>query len=130
MDQMKKIKVDIGFPFWKIRFEINTGPVTAEVVGKHKFAYDIWGDTVNTASRKESSGKEGRVNNSGDTYNLVKEFFECKSRGKVTAKGKRKVSMYFLNRIRPELSNDEEGRLPNDEFKRMYEELREGVKVT
>jgi len=81
---------------------------------------------MDTASRMESSGKSGKVNISGQTYELVKDFFDCKSRGKITAKGKGKIPMYFVNRIKAELSEDEKGRLPNDEFKRMYAKLQAG----
>jgi class 3 adenylate cyclase len=75
---------------------IHTGPVIAGVVGTKKFAYDIWGDTVNTASRMESSGETGKVNISGSTYELVKEKFNCVHRGKIQAKNKGEVDMYFV----------------------------------
>jgi len=126
MEQMRAIKSGLKLPFWELRLGINTGPVTAGVVGKHKFAYDIWGDTVNTASRMESSGKSGKVNISGQTYELVRDFFDCKSRGKVTAKGKGRIPMYFVNRIKVELSEDADGRLPNEEFRRLYAKLKAG----
>jgi class 3 adenylate cyclase len=64
-------------------------------VGSKKFAYDIWGDTVNTASRMESTGKIGKVNISGDTFRLVSEKFECTYRGKIAAKNKGEIDMYF-----------------------------------
>ncbi|TAE18713.1 MAG: hypothetical protein EAZ95_03595, partial [Bacteroidetes bacterium] len=70
--------------------------VIAGVVGKNKFAYDIWGDTVNLASRMESSGVVGKVNISGATYQLVKDKFKCTFRGKVEAKNKGEVEMYFV----------------------------------
>ena len=69
----------------------------AGVVGDHKFAYDVWGDTVNTASRMESSGEGGRVNMSHTTFELVKHHFECESRGKIEAKNKGEIEMYFLS---------------------------------
>ncbi len=123
MNQMKDIKGGIGMPYWELRLGIHSGPVTAGVVGKNKFAYDIWGDTVNTASRCESSGVSGRVNISGDTYRLIADFFECEYRGKVAAKGKGDVDMYFLIGIRPELSRDSAGLAPNESFERKYVEL-------
>tara|TARA_B100001939_G_scaffold136321_2_gene118355 strand:+ start:3206 stop:10255 length:7050 start_codon:yes stop_codon:yes gene_type:complete len=116
MNQMAEVKDQLGFEFWQIRIGIHSGPVTAGVIGKNKFSYDIWGDTVNVASRMESSGSPGMVNVSGSTYELVKDLFECEYRGKVQAKGKGELDMYFVHRIKPELSADEEGLLPNAMF--------------
>ncbi len=85
-----------GKPVFVCRIGIHTGPVVAGVVGQKKFAYDIWGDTVNMGARMESSGEPGRVNISEATYALVKEKFSCIPRGKVLAKGKGEVEMYFV----------------------------------
>jgi class 3 adenylate cyclase len=90
---------------WKVRIGIHTGPVIAGVVGINKFAFDIWGDTVNYSSRMESSGQANRVNLSERTYSRVKDFFECEYRGKVLTKEKREVDMYFVNGILPSLLN-------------------------
>lgn len=98
---MKQWKVEQkanNLPFWDVRVGIHTGEVIAGVVGKKKFAYDIWGDAVNLASRMESSGEAGKVNISETTYELVKHYFECEYRGKVKAKNKGEVDMYFVNR--------------------------------
>ena len=85
-----------NLPFCKMRLGIHTGPVIAGVVGKKKFAYDIWGDTVNLASRMESAGETGQVNISAATYALVKEKYTCEFRGELAAKNKGKVGMYFV----------------------------------
>jgi class 3 adenylate cyclase len=86
-----------GKEVFEIRIGIHTGPVVAGIVGVKKFAYDIWGDTVNTASRMESSGEAGKVNISGSTYKLVKEKFHCVHRGKIQAKNKGEIDMYFVD---------------------------------
>ncbi|MBL0137071.1 MAG: tetratricopeptide repeat protein [Bacteroidetes bacterium] len=85
-----------GKDLFEIRIGIHTGPVVAGIVGVRKFAYDIWGDTVNIASRMESSGEAGKVNISGSTYELVKEKFNCAHRGKIQAKNKGEIDMYFV----------------------------------
>lgn len=101
---------------WVLRIGLHSGPVVAGVVGKRKFAYDIWGDTVNTASRMESSGAPGEVNVSGTTYELVKNHFVCEHRGQVEAKNKGKIDMYFVRRLKPEYSSDKAGWAPNERF--------------
>jgi histidine kinase len=82
--------------FFQMRIGINTGPVVAGIVGEKKFAYDIWGDTVNTAARMEQTGEVGKINISGITYELVKDKFEFTYRGKVSAKNKGEIDMYFV----------------------------------
>ena len=85
-----------GKPAFDMRVGIHTGPVVAGIVGVKKFQYDIWGDTVNTASRMETSGVVGKVNISEATYKLVKDAFRCEYRGKIEVKGKGKPGMYFV----------------------------------
>jgi len=117
-EQLKK-----GNTLWHIRIGIHTGEIIAGVVGKKKFAYDIWGDTVNTASRLETTSEPDKINISGATYHMVKEFFVCEYRGKVAAKHKGEVDMNFVYRIKPELSHDDDGFIPNIQFKEMYNKL-------
>jgi len=80
----------------RIRIGIHSGPVIAGIIGRSKFAYDLWGDTVNIASRMESAGEPGKVNVSEATYNLVKDRFTCIPRGKLPIKGKGEFAMYFV----------------------------------
>ena len=83
MNKLKDTSELEGMKYWDIRIGIHTGTVVAGVVGQKKLSYDIWGDTVNTASRMESSGEAGKINISGTTYDFVKEFFACEFRGKM-----------------------------------------------
>ncbi|RLD64656.1 MAG: hypothetical protein DRJ01_00175 [Bacteroidetes bacterium] len=103
-------------PIWELRVGIHTGSVIAGVVGKKKFVYDIWGDTVNIASRMESAGEVGKVNISETTYDYIKDYFNCEFRGKIEAKNKGKVNMYFVLGIKPEYSVDGNGIKPNQKF--------------
>ena len=82
-------------PF-ELRIGIHSGPVVAGIVGIQKYAYDIWGDTVNMAARMEQNSEAGKVNISGATYELVKDRFACTYRGKIPAKNKGEVDMYFV----------------------------------
>lgn len=82
---------------FNIRIGINTGPVVAGVVGTKKFAYDIWGDTVNIASRMESNSIPGKINISENTFAIIKDFFDCEYRGEVEAKNRGMMKMYFVS---------------------------------
>jgi len=96
MEGLKAGKIRNNQPYFEIRIGIHTGPVIAGIVGFKKFQYDIWGDTVNIASRMESSGEVGEVNISGTTFELVGDRFNCIHRGKVEAKNKGAIDMYFV----------------------------------
>jgi class 3 adenylate cyclase len=89
-------KIAKNEPYFEARVGINTGPVVAGVVGNKKFAYDIWGDTVNLAARMEQNGEPNRINISESTYWKVKYDFDCEFRGKLAVKNKGEVEMYFI----------------------------------
>jgi histidine kinase len=96
MADLKRDRTGTRLPVFEIRIGIHTGSIVAGVVGSKKFAYDIWGDTVNMAARMEQSGEAGKVNISGTTFNLIKDQFICDYRGKVEAKNKGETDMYFI----------------------------------
>jgi adenylate cyclase len=85
-----------GMTGWELRIGIHTGPIVSGVVGKKKYAYDIWGDTVNIASRMESNGEPGKVNISASTHDMIKSRFQCEYRGKISAKNIGEIDMYFV----------------------------------
>ncbi|MCG8576224.1 MAG: hypothetical protein MI810_15140 [Flavobacteriales bacterium] len=101
---------------WKIRIGINTGEVIAGVIGLKRFAYDIWGATVNQAQRMEMHGQPGTVNVSGNTYEYIAPYFECTYRGKIQTKHKGMLDMFYVKGIKPELSENGEGKIPNPKF--------------
>ncbi len=96
MANRKKEKEAKGEIPFELRIGIHTGPVVAGVVGVRKYAYDIWGDTVNVAARMEQNSEAGKINISGSTYDLVKDKFACSYRGKIEAKNKGEIDMYFV----------------------------------
>ncbi|RYZ53147.1 MAG: adenylate/guanylate cyclase domain-containing protein, partial [Sphingobacteriales bacterium] len=93
---MRIRKQAMGEATFEIRIGIHSGPVVAGIVGARKFAYDIWGDTVNTAARMEQHSEAGRINISETTYQLVNSSFGCLYRGEITAKNKGALKMYFV----------------------------------
>ncbi|MCA6074275.1 adenylate/guanylate cyclase domain-containing protein [Fulvivirga sedimenti] len=90
------LKKEKNEPYFEIRIGLHSGPVVAGIVGIKKFAYDIWGDTVNIASRMESNSLPGKINISESTYNLVKDHYVCSPRGLIDVKGKGELMMYFV----------------------------------
>ena len=106
----------LHLPAWQARIGINTGPVIAGVVGKHKFTYDIWGNTVNITQRVEAAGVPGRISIAESTWQHIKTRFDTEARGAVEVKHQGLVNMNYLNRIRPEFSSDPAGIMPNDRF--------------
>lgn len=112
----RELMIAEGREPWQLRIGIHTGELIAGVVGIKRFAYDIWGDTVNIASRLETACETGMINISGDTYEAVAEFFECEYRGRIPAKNKGEIEMYYVHRIKAELSENEDGIHPNEAF--------------
>ena len=117
MNDLHKLTTNEELPKWKLRLGIHTGPIIAGVVGKIKFAYDVWGDSVNIASRMETAGEVGRVNISGSTYKFIKDYFDCEYRGEIEIKNRGKIDMYFVNGIKEGYYNDESKAVPNKKFK-------------
>lgn len=100
IEESNKDRVSRGIPALHLREGIHTGPLIAGVVGSKKYAFDIWGPTVNIASRMESSGEPGMLNISGTLYLKVKDQFSCKYRGKIFAKNVGEIDMYFVEKKR------------------------------
>lgn len=123
MHDLKIQRQNTGEPHWDLRVGIHTGEIIAGVVGIKRFAYDVWGDTVNVAQRIETACEIGKVNVSGTTYDVIKEFFDFDYRGKVMAKNKGMVDMYYVLKIKPELSVDGLGITPNAAFTDRQEHL-------
>jgi class 3 adenylate cyclase len=90
-------RMKTGLPRFDARIGIHRGPVVAGVVGSKKFAFDIWGDTVNIAARIEQAGEGGKINISGEAYELIRDAFPCTYRGKIAAKNKGEIDMYFVD---------------------------------
>ena len=95
----RKERMDRGGLSWDVRVGMHCGPLVAGVVGLHKFAYDVWGDTVNIASRMQSAGTPGRVNISHEFHTQLPESANCVPRGRIAVKGKGEVEMFFLDSL-------------------------------
>jgi HD superfamily phosphodiesterase len=102
--------------FWELRLGVNTGEVTAGVIGSERLAYDVWGATVNQAQRMEMLGRSGKVTITGATHQHIEPYFECTYKGKVQSKSRGLLDMYEVDRIKPELSEKGEGLTPNSRF--------------
>ncbi len=126
MRQMRDIKKAQGFDYWELRVGIHTGPLVAGVVGHRKFAYDVWGDTVNTAARLEAAGIPGEVNISETTYQAIGQLFDCAARGRVAAKNKGKIEMFLVKGLNAQYSRDADGRVPNEDFRNLYKSIMRG----
>ncbi len=96
-----EIRLSMGLPPWELRIGIHVGPIVAGVVGRKKYAYDIWGSTVNIASRMESNGEAGSLNVSAAVYNHIKDQYQCTYRGKIYAKNIGEIDMYFVDKELP-----------------------------
>lgn len=105
--------------YWELRLGINTGEVTAGVIGSERLAFDVWGATVNHAQRMEMLGEPGKVTITGNTFKHIEPYFECIFRGKAKTKSSGFLDMYTVERIKPELSIDGEGIFPNDRFQQI-----------
>jgi adenylate cyclase len=116
VDRLAVETVEEGRVPFQMRLGIHTGEVVAGVVGKRKFAYDIWGKAANLASLMVQSGEIRKVNISQDTYNAVSDAFVCSFRGKILTKNKTVMSMYFVDRLRPIYAADPGGMMPNAAF--------------
>jgi len=107
------------YPDWQIRISIHSGPVIAGVVGIKKFAFDIWGSTVNRAARLEASGKANTINVSEESRAHIKDLFNLESRGQIKTKDGQNVAMYYVEGLHPTLM---EGRVtPRAGFEERYE---------
>jgi adenylate cyclase len=108
-EKVNRQRENLRLSRWDLRIGIHTGPVIAGVVGSNKFTYDVWGDAVNIAARFVSGGRPGKVCISEYAYNLIREGFEASPAGQIEAKNKGMLTAFFLERIKPEFSQDPHG---------------------
>ena len=121
--RMKSRDDILRLPSLELRIGVHTGPVISGVVGNRRFTFDIWGDAVNIASFMEAQCLPGRINVSDTVAGHAKALFELEPRGPVEAKHERTHEMFFLNRLKPEFSSDQDGQQPNESFAAKYDRL-------
>ncbi len=126
MRKYRKSRQRKGQKSWKLRIGIHTGPLITGIVGQNRYSFDIWGDTVNVASRMEEASHPGRINITAETERLVRDFFQIRHRGRYHVKGKGETDMYFIMGLRPELSLKGHGKVPTKRFRQLYLRLRNG----
>ena len=119
MHKMKNEAIANHTDYWELRLGINTGEVTAGVIGSERLAFDVWGATVNHAQRMEMLGEPGKVTITGSTFKHIEPYFECVFRGKAQTKSRGMLDMYTVERIKPELSINNEGVFPNERFQQI-----------
>ncbi len=113
-NMINKIKESVGEETWQIRLGVHSGPLVAGVIGQSKFAYDIWGDTVNMASRIEEHGQPGEASLSHSFAFSINPYFQVEYRRKANIKGKGLIPIYALRKIRPDYAEDSNGLVPNE----------------
>ncbi|MBM3164688.1 MAG: hypothetical protein FJZ80_04425 [Bacteroidetes bacterium] len=116
VSKQKVAALSKGKDFWDIRIGVNTGPVTAGIIGNLKIAYDVWGSAVNQAQRMEQLAEPGTIAISETTFRSIEPYFEVSFKGKAPMKSSSYINRYELLRIKPDLSVGGEGFVPNDMF--------------
>lgn len=116
VERQKKIDETNGDPIWEMRIGINTGELISGVIGTSKFAYDVWGDTVNIASRMESIGSPGSITISETTQELIKDYIETEPLEKMWVKGLGETTVHKVLKIRPKYASDLKGTINNEQM--------------
>ena len=119
MREEKALAIMENRHYWKLRIGINTGPVSAGVIGSKRYSYDVWGRTVNRAQRMEQMCEPERIAITEDTFEYIEPYFECINKGKVKTKNGLEINMYEVVSIKPELSEDGRGIVPNEAFHKL-----------